>query len=357
MSQIFISYRRDDVPGYATAIYNKLRQYYSERRLFMDIDAIRPGEDFVNVIAEAISSCAIFILLIGPNWLNITDENGNRRLDDPNDFVRIEIAEALKRNISVIPVLLHGATMPSGDDLPVEIKMLYRKQAISVGSRFDADVDRLYARIDEVIKKQPEIKLRVFRRKARKIYLWMIVVIFVSTVGWVLYSKNITKISLPTIVMSETPVLYDKVTNIPTLSPYSLVETTDVPIGTALPTITNTVAILNTYTPSSIAASLDETGEIYGVVVDYETQEPLSGIEVLLFKGYQSTYRCDRDDSQLITSDTTNYNGEFRFENLSAGSYHWGAVGVPTHINNFLCGVFELKDGKTQYVKIQLLAK
>ena len=96
-SRIFVSYRRKDTAGYAHLVYTLLRNEFGAENIFMDVDTIEPGQDFVESIHRAVSLCDVLVVLIGPRWLNIQDEGGARRLDDPNDFVRVEIASALKQ--------------------------------------------------------------------------------------------------------------------------------------------------------------------------------------------------------------------------------------------------------------------
>lgn len=145
---IFISYRRDDSAGYAGRLYDRLRGSFAKDRLFMDIDNIPPGEDFVEVLENAIASCNVVLVLIGKQWVSMTNAGGTRRLDDPNDFVRLEIATALRRNVRVIPVLVRGATMPPESALPSDVRPLARRQAFVIGDDdFHHDVDRLIAAI------------------------------------------------------------------------------------------------------------------------------------------------------------------------------------------------------------------
>jgi hypothetical protein len=113
MSRIFISYRRDDSAGYAGRLYDRLAAHFEPENVFMDIDAIEPGLDFVEVIEQAVGSCDVLIALIGKQWLAIKDGQGRRRLENPEDFVRLEIKTALDRNIRVIPALVGGAAMPN----------------------------------------------------------------------------------------------------------------------------------------------------------------------------------------------------------------------------------------------------
>jgi hypothetical protein len=108
---IFISYRRGDSEGQARALSIELGNYVGEGSVFMDVDSIALGRDFRQSLHESLESCDAVLALIGPNWLEIRDPAGRRRLEDPDDFVRQEIAAALKRNIPVTPVLLQGALM------------------------------------------------------------------------------------------------------------------------------------------------------------------------------------------------------------------------------------------------------
>src|SRR5205085_8407252 len=109
--KIFISYRRDDSAGHAGRLFDRLNEHFGHERLFMDVDHIEPGEDFVQVIEAAVASSAVLLAIIGRHWLTTGDATA-RRLDNPNDFIRLEIATALARNIRVIPVLVQDASMP-----------------------------------------------------------------------------------------------------------------------------------------------------------------------------------------------------------------------------------------------------
>src|SRR5262245_28389680 len=123
MSKVFISYRRDDSSGFAHAVYRELLQHFPKDQLFMDVDTVEPGVDFVRVIEEAVSKCDVLVALIGKRWA-IPSEDARSRLDDPNDFVRLEISTALARDIRVIPVLVDGMKMPSEKLLPTSLKPL-----------------------------------------------------------------------------------------------------------------------------------------------------------------------------------------------------------------------------------------
>ena len=147
---IFVSYRRDDSSGHAGRLFDKLVDHFGHDRIFMDIDTIQPGEDFVAVIENAVSSCDILIAVIGQNW--VSGRSGTGRLDDPNDFVVVEIAAALQRNIRVIPVLVQKATMPKQKELPANIAKLARRNAVELSDlRWQSDVEQLMNVMDRVL--------------------------------------------------------------------------------------------------------------------------------------------------------------------------------------------------------------
>src|SRR5262245_40887774 len=105
MPNIFISYRREDSSGYAGRLHEQLSAAFGANHIFMDIQDIKPGVDFEDALNRAVGACDILIVLMGKQWLTITDATGRRRIDNPQDFVRLEIATALKRNVRVIPAL------------------------------------------------------------------------------------------------------------------------------------------------------------------------------------------------------------------------------------------------------------
>jgi hypothetical protein len=141
--KVFLSYRRADSAADANYIYDHLNARFPNR-VFRDVSTVEAGMDFVEAIETAIQSSKLLVALIGPQWLFLTDGSGNRRLDNPQDFVRLEIASALKQNIVVLPVLLRGARMPGSADLPADIAALSRRQALEVvDSHLDQDIERL----------------------------------------------------------------------------------------------------------------------------------------------------------------------------------------------------------------------
>src|SRR5512144_3407856 len=144
MSGIFISYRRDDSEGQAGRLFESLKAHFGQDRVFIDVDGIKPGRDFRRIIEEHVSSCNVLLALIGKNWLHAADKDGRRRLDTPEDFVRLEIAAALRRDIAVIPVLVQGAAMPSKEELPPDLHTLaWRNAAELRHTRWDADFAQL----------------------------------------------------------------------------------------------------------------------------------------------------------------------------------------------------------------------
>jgi hypothetical protein len=148
-AQIFVSYRRQDAASEAGRIADWLDRRFGDREVFMDINALRPGADFVNVIEDAVGSVEALVAVIGDKWLGIQDVSGRRRLDDPEDFVRLEIGTALRRGVPVIPVLVRGATMPVAKDLPVELAALSRIQALELGERqWRAGIEELIATLE-----------------------------------------------------------------------------------------------------------------------------------------------------------------------------------------------------------------
>jgi hypothetical protein len=126
---IFISYRRGEDAGFAGRLFDRLERTFRRKALFMDVDSIAPGQDFVSILEARVAECDVLLALIGRGWLAATDATGRRRLDNPEDFVRIEIATALTQAKRVIPVLIDDVPMPRSEDLPEVLKPLARRQA------------------------------------------------------------------------------------------------------------------------------------------------------------------------------------------------------------------------------------
>jgi hypothetical protein len=150
--RIFISYRRQETAYPAGWLYDRLADRFSGGQVFKDVDSIELGDDFVEVITRAVGSCDVLLALIGDRWLTITDVDGRRRLDDPDDFVRLEIEAALVRKVRIIPILVDGAKMPRADELPAGLAGLVRRQALELSpSRFEYDTSRLLKVLDTTL--------------------------------------------------------------------------------------------------------------------------------------------------------------------------------------------------------------
>ncbi len=145
MQNIFVSYRREDSSDVTGRIFDHLKTAFGEEHLFKDVDSIPLGTDFREVISEAIQRCDVLVVVIGEEWLEVKDEAGARRIDDPDDYVRLEISSALDRNIPVIPVLVGGATFPTHESLPAPLQRLAFRNALYVrpDPDFHNDMERL----------------------------------------------------------------------------------------------------------------------------------------------------------------------------------------------------------------------
>jgi hypothetical protein len=146
MPNIFISYRRADSSAHVGRIYDRLVEAFGKKHIFKDVDNIPVGVDFRQVLSREVNKCDIVLVVIGRSWMTVTDDYGRRRIDNPDDFVRIEVATALARqNCLVVPVLLQGAPMPPPNYLPPDLQMLPYKNAAIVRDDpdFHHDLTRL----------------------------------------------------------------------------------------------------------------------------------------------------------------------------------------------------------------------
>jgi hypothetical protein len=157
MSEIFISYRREDAPAHAGRLYDGLVDEFGAHQVFMDVDNLEPGVDFVERLHTAVGTADAVLVVIGRGWLSAKNIEGERRLDDPEDFVRLEVGLALTGEPVVIPILVGGATMPTEDDLPPELVQLARRNALTM---IDADwrsgLARLVAALRRIVDPVPE---------------------------------------------------------------------------------------------------------------------------------------------------------------------------------------------------------
>lgn len=144
MRAIFINYRRSDAEGEAGRLFDELTKQLGNDAVFMDVAAIEPGRDFRKAIDQSVADCSVLLAVMGREWLSAHDLSGQRRLDDPNDFVRIELASALRRDIPVVPVLVRGAKMPLAEELSEDLRELAFRNAVELThARWKYDVQVL----------------------------------------------------------------------------------------------------------------------------------------------------------------------------------------------------------------------
>lgn len=149
---IFLSYRRQDTAYPAGWLYARLVARFGQGRVFKDLHSIDPGDDFVEVLTAAVSSCSALLALIGRRWASVTDKSGARRIDSPGDFVRLEIEVALERNVEVVPVLVDGARIPPAASLPPTLAGLVERPHLELGSsRFSTDIDELVTMLERTL--------------------------------------------------------------------------------------------------------------------------------------------------------------------------------------------------------------
>jgi len=163
MASVFMSYRRSDQIALTGRVYDRLVQKFGSEQVFKDVEDIPAGSDFRKVLEQALTKADIVLAMIGPGWLNAADSQGRRRLDNPDDFVRLEIATALKRDdVLVIPVLLDNAKMPVANHLPADLKDLAYRNGVVVRNDpdFGSDIKELIAIIEEKsVQSAPKSKL------------------------------------------------------------------------------------------------------------------------------------------------------------------------------------------------------
>jgi len=155
MSKIFISYRREDADEAAGRLSDHLVSQFGQDNVFMDVDGIAPGRDFRKVIDETLTQCDVLLGVLGRNWLDAKDELGKRRLENDSDFVRLEIASALRRDIPVIPVRVQGAVVPKPDQLPPDLKdFAYRNAVELTHERWNSDVQVLMDKLKRLFNQE-----------------------------------------------------------------------------------------------------------------------------------------------------------------------------------------------------------
>ena len=151
MGSIFISYRRSDSEGYAGRLWDRITTKFGSENVFMDVDSINPGDNFPEMLDQALESSDVLLAIIGRDWVGLSADR-TRRIDDEADFVRLEVAGAIRHGITVIPVLVGGAALPSPAELPADLAALSRFNAIEIRhSRFNDDAQRLLEGLDRAL--------------------------------------------------------------------------------------------------------------------------------------------------------------------------------------------------------------
>ena len=161
MRSVFVSYRRKDSEGESGRLFDDLTSHFGSESVFMDVSAIEPGRDFRKAIDQSVTTCSVLLAIIGQEWLELKDAAGRRRLEDPNDFVRLELASALRRDIPLIPVLVRGAKMPEADRLPPDLQELVYRNAVELThARWKSDVQLLIRALRPYLDVQPDASRR-----------------------------------------------------------------------------------------------------------------------------------------------------------------------------------------------------
>lgn len=187
---IFISYRRQDTIATAGRLYDRLVRAFGRKTIFMDVDQIPVGVDFVKHIESELEKCKVLLALIGPDWLQLQDGAGTRRLLDPHDLVANEIGTALRRGINVIPVLIDGALMPTLGDLPDPLKPLVRRNAAELrNTQFGVDAEHLVERIAKIINKHSRTTKRKYTAIGMIFLVGTLVVAFILFATWLQAKK------------------------------------------------------------------------------------------------------------------------------------------------------------------------
>jgi hypothetical protein len=198
MRAIFISYRREDTEGHAGRLFRDLSERFGKDMVFMDVAGVEAGRDFRRVIEQQVASCGVLLAIIGKNWLTVTDEEGRRRLDDPMDFVRFETANALKRDIPVVPVLVHGARIPRPEQLPDDLKDLaYRNSVELTHERWQSDVQVLIKALmpyvdstPEGVSSRPRVPIELPKGRWRSALLASALLIALGAGGYLMFEKS-----------------------------------------------------------------------------------------------------------------------------------------------------------------------
>lgn len=278
MPRIFISYRRDDSRTITGRIYDRLVHVFGREYVFKDIDSIPPGKDFRGVVKEALVGCDILLVIIGSHWVNIPDKSGKRRLDNPEDYVRIEVETGLQRDSTlVIPTLIQNTSMPDADELPLTLRELVYKNAVQVRDNpdFHRDVDTLIEAIKEA---------NQWPRWSRKWIIGMAIVLVM-----IVFSVSI----LSTIFRQSNTVADLNLEPPTTTATYTATSTpSQTPTPTASLTYTFTVSPSNTVTETATLTNTPTVTTTYTPIVSDESTLPPEATLVITVT-VSSAYPCD----------------------------------------------------------------
>lgn len=211
MTNIFISYRRDDSQWATRRVNESLKRFLPEENIFMDVDSVAPGVDFLEVVGSEIAKCDVVLAIIGPDWAGGTVQaTGKNRLFDASDYVRNELVAALDRDIPVVPVLLEGVTMPPTSEMPDELHDFSRRNAVFLSDRnFDHDIDRL---ADKLGLKQPSQEKSQQKPKKKQRGLQVIAGVIMAGVLGMLVVPYFSSTSQNSEDFSTTPTINDSAT-------------------------------------------------------------------------------------------------------------------------------------------------
>lgn len=174
MKRVFISYRRSDSQDVTGRIYDAVSRKFGRKKIFKDVDSVPPGVDFRDYISDTIENTAVMLVIVGKDWLEAFDSKGSRRLDDPEDYVRLEIEAALKKDIPIIPVLLGNAKMPAVENLPDSLKKLTYRNALPI--RPDPDFNKDVSRVIHAVG-----KLLINKKRIRFAFILIATVMIITT--------------------------------------------------------------------------------------------------------------------------------------------------------------------------------
>jgi hypothetical protein len=184
--QIFISYRRSDTAGHAGRLYDFLTDEFSNERVFFDTNTIEPGVNFEQKLSSELEKSDVVLVLIGDQWLDSKGKDGNKRLDDPKDYVRFEVATALSNNKIVIPVLLQHAQMPSTSELPEDLHDLAKRNAVRVNDdHWKSDCKMLSSVLAKALSLPTSLKEKSLRRNKAWMAVTMIGIVVLANVYYI----------------------------------------------------------------------------------------------------------------------------------------------------------------------------